>query len=141
VPIPEVVCLRELEEPEEIAEKNTKISINRQNEENSIRTPMRIGDDMRPCVQAILHSKEPLKGSEGHTMRLAIASEAYNIGLTEDEAIKLFKDQPDFNVQVTRKNIEYVYSKGYNPYSCNKLRNECSSFVRQYCNECSWSND
>jgi hypothetical protein len=141
VPIPDLVCLQEVEEPEETAEKSTKTRIVRRNQENSIRTPMRLGEGMRPCMQAVLHSKAPLEGPEGHAMRVAIASEAYNCGLTEDEAIELFKDLPDFNVEVTRKQIKYIYSKGYYSYSCNKLRDECSSFVRQYCNECSWSND
>ena len=39
-------------------------------------------------------------------MRVAIAAEAWNIGLPIERALQLFKDQPDFNIDVTRKKVE-----------------------------------
>jgi len=50
-------------------------------------------------------------GSEGHEMRVAIAAEARNVGYTIEQTIELFKDQPDFNPDITRKNVEYIYSQ------------------------------
>ena len=140
VPIPGIVCLREMEEPGESIEKSTKPRSTKQNQENSIRTPMRLGRDLRPCMQGVLNAKVPLEGHEGHAMRVAIAVEAWNIGLSVEQAIELFKDQADFDVAITRNNIEDVYGRAYHPYSCDKLKEQCKSLVDPYCADCTWSN-
>jgi DNA primase large subunit len=91
---------------------------------------------LQPCMKGLLDLKTPLEGPEGHEMRVAIAAEARNIGLSIDKAIDLFKDQPDFNPETTRRHVEYIYSQGYYPYSCFTLRDKCSSLISPYCVKC-----
>ena len=140
VPIPGIVCLREMEELGESIEKSTKPRSTKQNQENSILTPMRLGRDLRPCIQGVLNARVHLEGSEGHAMRVAIAVESWNIGLSVDKATELFKDQADFEAGITHNNIEYIYARAYRPYSCDKLKEQCKFLVDPYCRGCTWSN-
>jgi len=140
IPIPGIVCLREMVEPEETAERISQEEETIQTQENSIPAPTRLGCDLRPCFQGILYAKTPMEGSEGHTMRLAIAAEARNIGLSIEETIKLFKNQLDFNEGITRRYVEDVYNRGYHPFSCEKLTEQCKSLVQPYCAGCSFGN-
>ena len=105
-------------------------------QEMSTRAPTKIGQDLRHCLKEILAAKIPLVGSEGHEMRVAIAAEAWNVGYTIEQTIELFKDQPDFNPDTTRKNVEYIYNNGYLPYSCSTLREKCGSLISPYCVKC-----
>lgn len=140
VPIPDIVCLREIEEPVERIERNTKPSRINQNQENSEQTPMRLGCDLRPCMQGVLSAKVTLEGHEGHAMRVAIAIEAWNTGLSVEQAIELFKDQADFKTEIARNYIEDIYCRAYHPYSCDKLKEQCKPLVDPYCVECMWPN-
>jgi DNA primase large subunit len=87
-------------------------------------------------MQGVLNVKIPLEGSEGHAMRVAIAVEAWNIGLSVEQAIELFKDQVDFDKGIARRHIIYVYARTYHPYSCDKLKEQCKSLVDPYCVKC-----
>jgi len=138
IPIQGIVRLRELQKQEELHAKSSKRKINRINSKRNIskRTPTKIGLDMRPCFTRVLEAKIPLEGSEGHEMRIAIAAEAWNIGYPIEKTIELFRDQPDFNPDISRKQIDYIYDKGYYPYECITLREKCSSIVSSYCSEC-----
>jgi hypothetical protein len=140
VPIPGIISLRDIDEREEATGIEGKGKRTKQNREKAIRTPTRLGQDLRPCMKALLESSTLLEGSEGHIMRVAIAAEARNIGLTIEPAIELFRDQSDFKVEITRKHIDYIYREGYHPYSCSKLRDQCRSLVKPYCAGCTWSN-
>jgi hypothetical protein len=138
VPIPGIVHLREVSESEECHAKSNKREArcppNRR--ERSAHVPMRVGHEMRSCMKSLLASKTPLEGSEGHEMRVAIAAEAWNIGLSVDQTIELFKGQPDFNPETTRRHVEYIYSQGYYPYKCDTLREKCRSLISTYCIKC-----
>ena len=138
VPIPGIVQLLEVPEPEERHAKSKKCGAKRSNsrQERSTRAPMKIGHDLRPCLKGVLAAKTPLEGSEGHDMRVAIAAEAWNIGYTIEQTIELFKDQPDFSPAITRENVEYIHGKCYHQFSCDKLREECGSLISPYCVKC-----
>jgi hypothetical protein len=132
VPIAGIVCIRDLPEVED----ENNLGLKKRSEVKSKRLPKKIGHDLRPCMRELLAAKTPLEGSEGHEMRVAIAVEAWNTGFTEDMAIELYKDQPDFNAGVSRTNVRDIYSRCYNPYLCEKLRDKCGSFVSSYCCNC-----
>ena len=138
VPIPDIVHLREVPEPEGRHEKSKKCGTKSSNsgQERSTRAPTKIGQDLRQCLKEVLAAKIPLVGSEGNDMRVAIAAEARNVGYTIEQTIELFKDQPDFNLDITRNYVEYIYANGYLPYSCNTLRGKCNSLISPYCVKC-----
>ena len=138
VPIPGIVHLLEVPEPEERHAKSKKCGAKRSNsrQERSTHAPTKIGQDIRHCLKGILAAKTSLEGSEGHEIRVAIAAEAWNVGYTIEQTIELFKDQPDFNPNTTRKNVEYIYTSCYRQYSCDTLVEKCSSLISPYCVKC-----
>lgn len=92
--------------------------------------------EMRPCIRGVIGSCAQLEGGDGHTMRVAIAAEAIRCGLNEEEAAHLFKNQNDFDEQYTLRQIRFIQEKNYKSYSCDKLQDQCGSFVKGYCEEC-----
>ncbi len=89
----------------------------------------------------MIDSRVQLNGGEGHTMRVAIAAEALNCGLSEEQAIDLFRNQTDFDEQETSRNIRYFWNRNYKRYRCEKLKEQCSSFVMEYCKQCLLSSE
>lgn len=130
VPIPGIVRLKDLPEPE------ANPRARRPYEVESKRVPTRIGQDLRYCLLSVIAARISLEGAEGHEMRVAIASEAWNIGLSIDQAIEFFRHQPDFDAGVSRRKIEEIYSRCYRTYGCETLREKCGSFVSPYCPNC-----
>ena len=107
VPIPSIILLNAQID----AERETKRAIPVHGDRkptNSIGAPMYVGGNLRPCMKGLLQSTTLLEGFEGHTMRVAIAAEALNIGLTIEEAIELFKDQDDFKYEISRKQVKDI---------------------------------
>jgi hypothetical protein len=92
---------------------------------------------MRPCIRGVIDSAVQLEGGCGHTMRVAIAIEAIRCGLNEEEAVRLFKGQTDFDEQYTLSQIRFIREKNYKRYSCETLQDECGAFVKGYCEKCS----
>jgi len=88
------------------------------------------------CMIQALQDGIVLSGSEGHIFRLAIADKALRIDMPVDDVINLFANQPDFSPEITRKNVEYIKSRKYYPYSCEKLGDQCPSVVLRYCETC-----
>ena len=91
---------------------------------------------MRSCIRGVIDSAVQLKGGEGHQMRVAIAAEALRCGLNQEQAIDLFRNQRDFEAQTTRGHIQYIWNNNYKKYSCDKLQEQCGSFVKGYCEKC-----
>lgn len=129
VPIPGIVRLREVQEPQKRAVgralKAAKVCCN----------------DLRPCMKSILESRMPLEGSEGHTMRVAIAVEACNMNMGVESAVDLFQHQLDFDRGFTYGKVDEIYSRGYKRFSCEKLKDQCGSLVAKYCATCPFSPD
>lgn len=91
----------------------------------------------RQCLKAVLESGNYLEGSEGNEMRVAIGAEAKSSGISLDEAIRLFSNVPDFNEDITRKYLEYIYSAEYRRYRCDTLLEKSGSIMYPYCLKCS----
>lgn len=91
----------------------------------------------RPCLKSIIESGAHLNGGQGHSMRVAIAAEALNCGLTEKEAVDLFRGQTDFDEAVTTNNVRYVWNQNYHRYGCETLREDANSFILEHCENCS----
>lgn len=135
VPIPGYVRLRELPEYAPRAKVQIKEDVT---EDRGLKcSPINSTcSDLRHCMKNLLADKVSLNGGEGNDMRVAIAAEAYNIGLPIESTIDLFKDQPDFNRDISRRDVTYVYSRGYGRYSCQTLWDKCGSLVSPYCPTC-----
>jgi hypothetical protein len=134
VPVPEYVGLREVPYCEHESKKKRLKEGTRG--KSRIPLPHYTGGDLCPCMRGLLDDKIPLDGGDGHTMRVAIAAEARNIGLPVEAAIDLFKDQGDFNQDTTRRYVEDIYSRGYSRFSCKKLQDQCGLLVSPYCSTC-----
>jgi hypothetical protein len=125
VPVPGLIRLREVQEPKkkQMSRAIWKSSCNA----------------LRPCIKSLIESRVALEGSEGHTMRVAIAVEACNMGMNVEEAVDLFQCQSDFDREFTHGKVEEIYSRGYNRFSCEKLRDQCGSLVVDYCATCPYA--
>jgi hypothetical protein len=92
--------------------------------------------EMRSCIRGVIDSGVQLNGGEGHQMRVAIAAEALRCGLNQEQAIDIFRNQKDFDEQTTLGHIHYIWNNNYKRYSCDKLQEQCGSFVKGYCEKC-----
>lgn len=126
--LPDLVRLREMEPPRRRAKQS--------NRQLSRYAGMAKAGTLRHCMQECLESGNDLSGSEGHELRVAIATEAYNIGMSEEEAIQLFAYQHDFDYDKSAKAVRYIYSRGYRRYGCEALLDKCRSLVFPYCSTC-----
>lgn len=87
-------------------------------------------------MRGLLNDGTSLDGGAGHMMRVAMAAEAWNMGLSIEEAIEMFRNQPDFDSGITREYVGDIYRRGYKRFSCRKLQDQCSSLVESYCASC-----
>jgi len=102
----------------------------------STMSPMLLGQDPRPCMKALIESGQQLDGAEGHDMRVAIATEAWHIGMPVEKAVELFRSQNDFDPETSRKKLDEIYARGYYPFACETLLDKSRSLVSSYCNSC-----
>jgi len=71
----------------------------------------------RPCVEAAL--KQRLNDGSGHKMRLAIAAEFLNRGVSIPEVAQLFCSQDDYgDGSKSRYYVGDIARKGYKPFKC-----------------------
>ena len=138
VPVPRYLRLREVsEDAYEIKVKSQKLRPRSNDQREPIQNPDFVGENLRYCMRGLLVDNVSLDGGEGHAMRVAISAEAYNTGLSVEDSVNLFKNQPDFDEAMTRGHVEYVYSQGYHRFSCRTLKDQCSVLVSPYCSKCS----
>jgi hypothetical protein len=123
------VKLRDLPEP---VEKKPQVPKLRSSKPAATYSP----GEMRPCIRTIIDSGAQLEGGEGHMMRVAIAAEALRCGLSEEQAIDLFRCQEDFEEQETIKNIRFIWDNQYKRFGCEKLQDVCGSIVKGCCEKC-----
>ncbi len=88
------------------------------------------------CMQRALEDKIPLEGSEGHYLRLAIAVKAQPIGLTAEATAQLFQNQRDYDHDISLNKVLEIWSRNYNPWSCEKLQDQCGKLIKGYCSSC-----
>jgi hypothetical protein len=85
---------------------------------------------LRPCVaEALLRDREP-----SHMVRVDMVAELMWLGFTEEQVVEFIKmlGWGDFDEKVTRYQVHQIFSRGYRPLSCSRLRD----FVR--CGRCGW---
>lgn len=97
----------------------------------------------RTCLKSILESGHRLEGSEGNEIRVAVGCEAKYAGLRLDEAIRLFQNVPDFDEDITRGYLEYIYNGPYKRYRCDTALEKAGSVILPYCKKCkhNWASD
>jgi len=74
-----------------------------------------------PCIERIMAE---LKAGVNlsHYARWLLAVYLYNVGLSKDEIVDLYRSLPDFKEKVTRYHVEYIFKKGYSVPSCDKIK-------------------
>ena len=86
-------------------------------------------------VQALAAGAD-LSETPGHALRVAIATKAAFIGMTPAETAELFSSLPGFDRELSLYKAEEIGSRGYSPWSCEKLRDTCGEFVTRWCSSC-----
>lgn len=88
------------------------------------------------CMQRALMENTALEGSEGHLFRHAIAVKAQKIGLTAEVATQLFQNQKDYDHDISLSKVLEIWGRNYNPWSCEKLQDQCGKLIKGYCPSC-----
>lgn len=88
------------------------------------------------CMLNALVDGVPLEGSNGHNLRVAIAVKAAFVGMKPEEIANLFKDQPDFDYEYSLSKAKEISERGYSPWSCATLCDNCGGLVTRYCSTC-----
>lgn len=76
--------------------------------------------EVRPCIKHMLKTNMQLRHEDGHKLRIAIASELLQSGLTVEDVIEAFTCQKDFSRNVTSYQVRSV--QGYNRATCDRIR-------------------
>lgn len=143
VEVTHAIKLRDIPEPIKTKAKKAAKTTSRQKAARTASSQTKSvfpSDEMRPCIREVIESKVQLEGGEGHAMRVAIAAEALRCGLSEEQAIDLFRSQDDFDEHTTLRNIQYIWENDYRRYSCETLQDKSGSFVKESCRQCPFSN-
>lgn len=88
------------------------------------------------CMVQALAAGVDLSETPGHLLRVAIATKAAFIGMSPEETAELFSSLPGFDRELSRAKAEEIGSRGYSPWSCEKLRDSCGEFVTRWCSSC-----
>jgi hypothetical protein len=99
--------------------------------------------EFRSCLKSILESRHRLEGAEGNEIRVAIGCEAKCADLKLDEAVRLFQNVPDFDEDITRGYLEYIYNGPYKRYRCDTVLEKAGPIILPYCKKCrfSWASE
>ena len=76
-----------------------------------------------PCVQRALEILRET-GELDHAARFFLAAWARIAGLSEDEAVELFRPANDFDEEVTRYQVHHIYTRGYHVPKCRTIAQE-----------------
>jgi hypothetical protein len=130
VPLPGLVRLYEIPEPSrKTARQSVCVPIS-----ESESAPRASG--FHPCLQHLIDNRAQLVGGPGHDARTAIVIDAFHAGLSKEEAIDLFRHQEDFKFDYTAYQVDSIYRKELNCFSCTTLRDKCGDLVGCYCKSC-----
>ena len=72
---------------------------------------------IRPCIQTLLKNRKL-----SHEQRCIVAFEYLNAGFQLKDVVDLFRNQTDFDVEETTKQLEHAIEKDYLPYSEERLK-------------------
>ncbi|MEM4625071.1 MAG: hypothetical protein QXR24_06755 [Thermosphaera sp.] len=91
----------------------------------AVRRRAKSNGPMAPCMVKLI--EDARKGAElSHYARVVLASYLLNRGLSQDEVVDVFRNQPDFRESITRYQVNYIATyddgKPLTTYSCQKMR-------------------
>jgi hypothetical protein len=92
--------------------------------------------DFRPCLMDVVVTGQCLEKGPGHSLRVAAVVEATHAKLTEDQAVALFQNAPDFNEAITRQYVKGIYAKEYKRAKCSSLLRWGGEIMRSHCQKC-----
>lgn len=94
---------------------------------------VKFSGDTAPCMKKLLEEIYQNKNLSHHA-RWTLAIYLHKIGKTKEEILNIFSNSPDFNLNITEYQVEYIISKDYSMPSCTTLKtyglciNECGCF-------------
>jgi DNA primase large subunit len=83
---------------------------------SEVRITVRAGDHP-PCVMRLLESMKKHENLPHHA-RWFLAAYLLDIGMAEDDVVKVFSAAPDYNEKVSRYQVSHIKKKGYSVPSC-----------------------
>ncbi len=89
--------------------------------------------DIAPCMKKLLDEIYQNKNLSHHA-RWSLAIYLHKIGKTKEEILNIFSNSPDFNLNITDYQVEYIIKKDYSMPSCSTLKtyglciNDCGCF-------------
>lgn len=98
---------------------NSKVSGYKTNSCNKVGL-YRYASGIRPCIQHMIKTKMQLTDEDGHMLRIAIASELLQSGMTVEEVVESFRTQWNFNYDGAEYQVRSVL--GYNRPTCDRIR-------------------
>lgn len=74
-----------------------------------------------PCIRAMI--RDISAGVNiSHSARFTLTTFLLNIGLSEEDVIKIYRSSPDFDESKTRYQVKHIASKEYTPPSCSTIK-------------------
>lgn len=103
-------------------EKTVKPDKNPQQFNSALNThaKLRNSQDVRPCLLEALN--RDLTKPNGHSIRIAVATEYLKNGHSPEEIAELFKSQTDYNYEKSLYYTRDIATRAYKPFKCVTIR-------------------
>ncbi|MFA5382301.1 MAG: hypothetical protein WC356_03980 [Candidatus Micrarchaeia archaeon] len=94
---------------------------------------IKFSGETAPCMKKLLDEIYQNKNLSHHS-RWSLAIYLYSIGKTKEEILAIFSNSPDFNLNISEYQINYIMKKEYSMPSCTTLKtyglciNDCGCF-------------
>lgn len=74
------------------------------------------------CIKNIINGLVQCYGGAGHTMRIKVVNKLKSLGYLEEVIIQAFENQTDFDYNTTKRFVNDIMNRSYNPPSCKTTR-------------------
>lgn len=86
--------------------------------------------EMRPCMKEAMNGEQgELRGDAGHHMRLALAAEMLNSGMSIEEAQEAFSQFDNYDPQITLEKLREISREGHRPWKCSTIKEKCGEYA------------
>ena len=90
---------------------------------------------VRRCVENMIMSPLHGRGDFGHLARICVVREYASCGITNEDALaRLFSNQLDFDMKITKQNIVSILKTDMARWRCATIKDKCGDLVD--CNNC-----
>ncbi len=96
---------------------------------------------IKPCIVKAYNGKwvtHGIGGGEGHTFRLAAATELLSWNASDAQLHEYYAIQSDYDQKKTQEQINHARKKKYTPTGCKKIAEECTTLLKGMCATCNY---